>query len=83
MVEGHMKQFTVHSLRDARATELLSKGFDGVDLGIFGGWAMQRLVTGVTAVMSRYIDIYKQWGIPFPKLMKTRRAPVAMTSPQA
>jgi hypothetical protein len=70
-IEGHMKPFTVHSLRDARATELLNDyNFDGVDLAIHGGWAVQRAVTGVTPVMARYLDLYRDWKRPFPKLLK-------------
>lgn len=76
-VEGHMKPFTVHSLRDARATYLLNeRHFDGVDLAIHGGWAINRTVTGISPVMARYVrPIYQQWERPFPKLMNNNHGP--------
>ncbi len=70
-IEGHIKPFSLHSLRDVRATQLLTfYGFDGVDLAIHGGWTIQNTVAGVTSVMARYLDIYQDWRRPFPKLMK-------------
>ena len=69
-VSEHPKPFTLHSLRDARATQLLlENSFEGVDLAIHGGWAINRAETGVSAVMSRYLDIYKEWKRPFRKLL--------------
>lgn len=70
-VPGHMKRFSIHSLRDVRATTLLSfYGFDGADLAIHGGWTVNRAVTGISQVMARYLKFYEQWERPFPKLLK-------------
>lgn len=69
-VGSHEKPFTLHSLRDCRATYLISvKRFDGPDLAIHGGWAINRAETGVSQVMARYIDIYRDWARPFSKLL--------------
>jgi hypothetical protein len=69
-VDEHPKLFTVHSLRDVRATNLLlDYGFDGVELAIHGGWAINRSETGVSQVMARYLDIYRDWKRPFKKLL--------------
>ena len=69
-VPAHPKPFTIHSLRDCRATYLISvKRFDGPDLAIHGGWAINRAETGVSQVMARYIDIYREWARPFSKLL--------------
>lgn len=66
----HPKPFTIHSLRDARATSLmLENNFVGLDLAIHGGWAINRAEVGVSAVEARYLDIYKEWKKPFKKLL--------------
>lgn len=76
-VAEHPKPFTVHSLRDARATNLLiDHDFDGVDLAIHGGWAINRAETGISQVMSRYLDIYREWKRPFKRLLP----PIGATS---
>lgn len=69
-VERHPKPFTIHSLRDARATYLyVEKHMDGGELAINGGWAINRAEVGVSAVIARYIDLYREWWRPFPKLL--------------
>lgn len=70
-VPAHRVKFTVHRLRDARATYLINeKHFDGVELAIHGGWAINRTLTGITPVMAKYLKpIYEIWERPFPKLL--------------
>lgn len=73
-ISEHPKAFTIHSLRDARATQLmLEYNFLGVDLAIHGGWAINRAEAGVSAVQARYLDIYKEWKKPFRKLLPLAR----------
>jgi hypothetical protein len=70
-VEGHLKPFTIHSLRHLRATTLtMDYGFDAWDLAIHGGWTVNVIAAGITEMMARYQKIYERWDRPFPKLLR-------------
>lgn len=72
-VKEHLKRFTVHSLRDVRATQLIMEyDFDGTDIAIHGGWAISQAEAGVSTVMSRYINLYETWQRPFKKLLPSK-----------
>jgi len=66
----HLKPFTDHALRHERASELVEfYGFDGVDLGIYGGWTL-RTAARMPTMVDRYLEL--GWQRYFPKLLKRR-----------
>lgn len=70
-IEGHLKPFTIHSLRHLRATTLsMDYGFDAWDLAIHGGWTVNAIAAGITDIMARYQHIYERWDRPFAKLLR-------------
>lgn len=71
VVERHLKPFTDHALRHLRASELVEfYGFDGVDLGIYGGWTL-RTAARMPTMVDRYLEL--GWQRYFPKLLKKAR----------
>lgn len=76
-VPTHLVRFTIHRLRDARATNLIDYyGFDGYGLSVHGGWKPSGTVPGMSPVMAKYTTpIYTDWEKPFPKLLKPLAVP--------
>jgi hypothetical protein len=72
-VEKHVNDFTLHSLRHLRATELRRfYHFKAEDLGAYCGWTLMTVNPQISPVMQRYQDLSMDYLEYFPKLLKRR-----------
>jgi len=74
VVERHITNFTLHSLRHLRATELRRYyHFKAEDLGAYCGWTLTTVNPQMSSVMQRYQDLSMDYLEYFPKLLKQRK----------